>query len=106
MVVDVSALKTANEQIERDRAFLRKVIDTIPGLFFAKDRDGRFTLVNQALADLYARPMRRQHHPARNAEGGASAPVCRNLRHLLLKTESARHQRCLAREVSDGRSPA
>jgi len=57
MVVDVSALKTANEQIERDRAFLRKVIDTIPGLFFAKDRDGRFTLVNQALADLYARPM-------------------------------------------------
>jgi PAS domain S-box-containing protein len=41
MVVDVSALKTANEQIERDRAFLRKVIDTIPGLFFAKDRDGR-----------------------------------------------------------------
>ncbi len=57
MVVDVSALKTANEQIERDRAFLREVIDTIPGVFFAKDRDGRFTLVNQALADRYARPM-------------------------------------------------
>ena len=57
MVVDVSALKIANEQIERDRAFLREVIDTIPGVFFAKDRDGRFTLVNQALADRYARPM-------------------------------------------------
>lgn len=57
MVIDVSALKTANEQIERDRDFLRKVIDTIPGVFFAKDREGRFTLVNQALADRYARPM-------------------------------------------------
>jgi len=50
-------LKTANEQIERERAFLRQVIDTMPGLLFAKDRRGAFTLANRAVADLYGCPV-------------------------------------------------
>ena len=35
------------------RAFLRQVIDTIPNFVFAKDREGRFTLVNAAVAAAY-----------------------------------------------------
>jgi two-component system cell cycle sensor histidine kinase/response regulator CckA len=35
------------------RRFLRQIIDLNPGFIFAKDRQGRFTLVNQALADAY-----------------------------------------------------
>ncbi len=35
------------------RAFLRQVIDLNPSFIFAKDRAGRFTLVNQAVADNY-----------------------------------------------------
>ena len=33
--------------------FLRQVIDIDPHFIFAKDRDGRFTLVNQAVANAY-----------------------------------------------------
>ncbi len=40
-------------QIDEQRAFLRQVLDINPHMIFAKDRAGRFTLVNQALAELY-----------------------------------------------------
>lgn len=40
-------------EIERQRAFLYQVIDINPHLIFSKDRAGRFTLVNQAVAELY-----------------------------------------------------
>ena len=39
--------------MEKQRAFLRQVIDIDPNFIFAKDREGRFTLVNQAVADAY-----------------------------------------------------
>jgi two-component system sensor kinase FixL len=44
--------KTA-EQIRQERSFLRQVIDVAPNLIFAKNREGRFVLVNQAVADIY-----------------------------------------------------
>jgi PAS domain S-box-containing protein len=40
-------------ELEQERAFLRQVIDTSPHFVFAKDRQGRFTLVNRALAETY-----------------------------------------------------
>ena len=40
-------------EIEQQRKFLRRVIDVSPNFIFAKDREGRFTLVNQAVADAY-----------------------------------------------------
>jgi PAS domain S-box-containing protein len=45
-------------EIERQRAFLHTVIDGNPHLIFAKDREGRFTLVNQAVADIYGSSVR------------------------------------------------
>ena len=51
--VDVTERKKSNEHLMRERAFLRQVIDITPSLIFAKDRQGRFTLVNQAVADIY-----------------------------------------------------
>jgi PAS domain S-box-containing protein len=39
----------------RDRRFLRAVIDAIPHFIFARDAEGRFTLVNKAVADFYGR---------------------------------------------------
>jgi PAS domain S-box-containing protein len=39
--------------LESQRAFLRLVLDINPSLIFAKDREGRFTLVNQAVAEVY-----------------------------------------------------
>jgi len=40
-------------EVAEERAFLRHVIDTSPNFIFAKDRQGRFTLVNRAVAEAY-----------------------------------------------------
>jgi len=45
--------RRADEEIAEQRAFLRQVIDLDSNMIFTKDRDGRFTLVNQALAEAY-----------------------------------------------------
>jgi two-component system cell cycle sensor histidine kinase/response regulator CckA len=46
-------VKERTAEVEQQRLFLRQVIDLNPSFIFAKDRDGRFTLVNQALAEAY-----------------------------------------------------
>jgi diguanylate cyclase (GGDEF)-like protein/PAS domain S-box-containing protein len=48
-----SARRRAEEEIQRQRAFLRQVIDLDRSRIFAKDREGRYTLVNRATAEAY-----------------------------------------------------
>jgi PAS domain S-box-containing protein len=43
----------SSRQQEDQRDFLRQVIDMNPCLIFVKDREGRFTLVNQVVAEVY-----------------------------------------------------
>ena len=50
---DVTERKLAEEELAKQRSFLRQVIDLNPSFVFAKDREGRFTLVNQAIAEAY-----------------------------------------------------
>jgi two-component system sensor kinase FixL len=50
---DISEHKHAAESLESERAFLRQVIDIVPDFIFAKDREGRFTLANRAVAEAY-----------------------------------------------------
>jgi len=45
--------RRAEEAIQANEARLRQIIDLVPHFIFAKDRDGRFLLVNRALADAY-----------------------------------------------------
>lgn len=45
--------RNREQELERERYFLRQIIDTNPHLVFAKDKDGRFTLVNEAVARIY-----------------------------------------------------
>jgi len=52
-VTDARERKRVQQALEDQQAFLRLVIDLSPNLIFAKDREGRFTLVNQAVADVY-----------------------------------------------------
>ena len=40
-----------------EHRYLRSVIDAIPHFIFARDTQGRFTLVNQAVADFYGLPV-------------------------------------------------
>ena len=50
---DIHDRKQADEALRKSHAFIRQIIDTDPNFIFAKDREGRFTLVNRAVADCY-----------------------------------------------------
>ena len=50
---DVTEQKQAQEMLNQQRDFLRQVIDIDPNFIFAKDRAGRFTLVNQPVAAAF-----------------------------------------------------
>jgi len=45
--------KVAEEEVKRQQEFLRQIIDINPNLVFVKDRQSRYVLANQALADVY-----------------------------------------------------
>ena len=51
--LDITERKHAEESLNEEREFLRKVIDTAPGMIFLKDWDGRYVLANKALCDYY-----------------------------------------------------
>ena len=44
------SFRLIEDELQRERAFLRQVIDATPSMIFVKDRDGRFLLGNAALA--------------------------------------------------------
>jgi PAS domain S-box-containing protein len=50
---EVAERKLAEIELAEQRSFLRQVIDLNPSFVFAKDKQGRFTLVNRAIADAY-----------------------------------------------------
>ena len=50
---DVTEARRCEESLQRERLFIRQIIDASPNLVFAKDESGSFVLVNQAMADLY-----------------------------------------------------
>jgi PAS domain S-box-containing protein len=52
----LAALKQARQRsaLTLQQLLLQKVIDTDPSLIFVKDFDGRFVLVNRAVAEIYA----------------------------------------------------
>ena len=47
------ALEESKINIHKRSPYLRQIIDITPNFIFAKDRNGRFQLVNKAIADLY-----------------------------------------------------
>ncbi|MFW6018321.1 MAG: PAS domain-containing protein, partial [Halapricum sp.] len=51
--LDVDEQKARERELERARTELRQIIDLIPDLVFAKNRDGEYLLANEATAELY-----------------------------------------------------
>ncbi|MFA7255329.1 MAG: PAS domain S-box protein [Candidatus Omnitrophota bacterium] len=52
---DVSDRKRAEEALSENRRQLRQIIDTVPHMIFAKDKQGRFILVNRAVGMAYGK---------------------------------------------------
>ncbi len=50
---EYAARRRAEDEVTRHHAFLRQVIDLDRNFIFARDREGRFALVNRALAAAY-----------------------------------------------------
>jgi PAS domain S-box-containing protein len=57
LVWRLDRVESAHDDQLRERRYLRSVIDAIPHYIFARDTSGRFTLVNQAVADFYGMPV-------------------------------------------------
>ena len=51
--MDITDQIRAERELRRSHDFIRQIIDTDPNFIFAKDWEGRFTLVNKAVADGY-----------------------------------------------------
>jgi PAS domain S-box-containing protein len=50
---DITDRRRFEAELQRERAFVRQVLDSSPSLIFVKDAQGRFRLANKAIADLY-----------------------------------------------------
>ncbi|MCC6147678.1 MAG: PAS domain S-box protein [Anaerolineaceae bacterium] len=49
----IAERQRVEQELQEQRSFLRLIIDTIPFYIFARDRQGVFTLVNEAVAGIY-----------------------------------------------------
>ncbi|WP_319522971.1 PAS domain S-box protein [uncultured Desulfosarcina sp.] len=57
MYTDITALKQAEEELRRNERMLRRIMDIVPSMIFVKNAEGRFLMVNQAVADRYRMPV-------------------------------------------------
>jgi PAS domain S-box-containing protein len=55
-VRDITDIKLAEDALEQQRAFLKKIIDAIPNSIFVRDREGRYVLVNTIAANMIGIP--------------------------------------------------
>jgi len=55
MLWDVTAHKQTEQALREQEELIRNVIDTVPHMIFLKDREGRYVLVNKAMADSFGR---------------------------------------------------
>jgi PAS domain S-box-containing protein len=53
LIMEAVKREQAEEDVQQQHEFLRMIIDTDPNLIFVKNWDGKFTLVNRALAQIY-----------------------------------------------------
>lgn len=53
LIMDVSARKEAQHELEENRKLLQAVINTVPHSIFVKDLEGRFLVVNNAFAEFH-----------------------------------------------------
>ena len=52
-MADIEELERKDASLRESEARLRQIIDLVPHLIFAKDREGQFIMANQAVAELY-----------------------------------------------------
>ncbi len=56
LAAEITERRHAEEALEEQRAFLQQIVDMNPACIFVKDLQGRYSMVNQTLADFYGVP--------------------------------------------------
>jgi PAS domain S-box-containing protein len=51
--MDISWRKQAENEIKRRERMLRRIMDIVPSMIFVKNREGRYLMANQAVAEMY-----------------------------------------------------
>ncbi len=97
MVRNITERKRAAEELGRQQAFLRQVIDLNPGFIFARDREGRFTLVNQAVAEAYGATVEEMLGRT-DAEMGASPEIAERFHRDDLEVMDTLRERFIAED--------
>lgn len=54
---DITERKRAEQTLRQQEEFIHQVVDTDPSFIFVKDRKGRFTLINRAVAEFFGVPV-------------------------------------------------
>ncbi|MEO1144518.1 MAG: PAS domain S-box protein [Cyanobacteria bacterium J06638_22] len=54
---DIGDRKAAENALQETNTLLNSVLETIPGFFFVKDREGRHVVINSNLADFFGKPI-------------------------------------------------
>lgn len=55
--IDITDRKATENTLQDTNTLLNSVLETIPGFFFVKDRDGRHVVLNSNLADFFGKPI-------------------------------------------------
>ncbi|MHC5109619.1 MAG: hybrid sensor histidine kinase/response regulator [Planctomycetota bacterium] len=95
---DITDHPGPNQAYSRQGDFLRQVLDINPNLIFAKDRLGRFTLVNRAVADLYGTTVEDLVGKT-DADFNPSAKEVAHFRHDDLEVMDALKEKLIPKEV-------
>lgn len=95
---DVTEARRTREALENQRAFFRQVIDMNPNFVFAKDREGRFTLVNQAVAEAYGMPVDKLVGKS-DAEVNSNPQEVEHFRQDDLEVMDSRREKFISEEV-------
>lgn len=59
IVTDITTQRNTEIELKSQHHFFKKIIDTSPNLIFTKDTQGRFTMVNRAMSNFYAMPVKK-----------------------------------------------
>ena len=90
-------------ELQGQRSFLRKVIDLNPSFIFARDRLGKFTLANQALADAYGTTVDEMIGRT-DADFGAASQQADKFRSVDLEVIESQTEKFIAEQVFTDRS--
>jgi PAS domain S-box-containing protein len=55
--VDITESKRAEQSLQRSYSLLYSIIDSIPDFIFAKDKEGKYVLVNSSLSNFIGKPI-------------------------------------------------